>query len=124
MSYKLIRTRMAAFQTKHVSPVKHTCSVWQPRKAWVTTKECEFHFKTDARQSDPFMYVCYAFQATQKLLFGYRYNFLKKLKLMFGYRYNFLKLDMSLWNMDAPGVNEVKIWQKSLSPTFWPHTHP
>ena len=60
------------------APVKHTCSVWQPRKAWVTTKKCEFHFQTDARQSDPYMYVCYAFQATQKLLFGYRYNFLNK----------------------------------------------
>ena len=34
--------------------------------------------------------------------------------LVFGYRYNFLKLDMCLWNTDAPGGNQVKIWQKSL----------
>ena len=26
-----------------------------------------------------------------------------------------------LWNTDAPGGNKVKLWQKSLSPTFWPH---
>ena len=31
-----------------------------------------------SQQSDPYMYVCYAFQATQELLFGYRYNFLNK----------------------------------------------
>ena len=30
------------------------------------------------------------------------------------------QLDMCLWNTDAPGGNKVKIWQKSLSPTFWP----
>ena len=30
------------------------------------------------------------------------------------------KLDMCLWNTDATGSNKVKIWQKSLSPTFWP----
>ena len=34
------------------------------------------------------------------------------------------KLDMCLWNTDAPGGNIVKIWQKSLSPTFWPHPTP
>ena len=28
------------------------------------------------------------------------------------------KLDMCLWNTDAPGGNKVKIWQKSLSPIF------
>ena len=27
---------------------------------------------------------------------------------------------MCLWNTDAPDGNKVKIWQKSLSPTFWP----
>ena len=27
--------------------------------------------------------------------------------------------DMCLWNTDAPGGNKVKIWQKSLCPTFW-----
>ena len=26
---------------------------------------------------------------------------------------------MCLWNTDASGGNKVKIWQKSLSPTFW-----
>ena len=31
-----------------------------------------------------------------------------------------VELDMCLWNMDAPGGNKVKLWQKSLSPTFWP----
>ena len=30
---------------------------------------------------------------------------------------------MCLWNTDAPGGNKVKIWQKSLSPTFWPRPH-
>ena len=30
------------------------------------------------------------------------------------------KLDMCLWNTDAPGGNKVKIWQKSQRPTFWP----
>ena len=35
-----------------------------------------------------------------------------------------LELDMCLWNTDAPGGNKVKIWQKSLSPTFWPHPTP
>ena len=30
------------------------------------------------------------------------------------------KLDMCLWNTDAPGSNKVKIWENSLSPTFWP----
>ena len=28
------------------------------------------------------------------------------------------KLEMSLWNIDAPGGNKVKIWQKSLSYIF------
>ena len=27
---------------------------------------------------------------------------------------------MCLWNMDAPGGNQDQIWQKSLSPIFWP----
>ena len=27
---------------------------------------------------------------------------------------------MCLWNTEAPGGNKVKLWQKSLSPTFWP----
>ena len=27
---------------------------------------------------------------------------------------------MCLWNTDAPGGNKVKIWQKFLSPLFWP----
>ena len=31
------------------------------------------------------------------------------------------KLDMCLWNTDAPSGNKVKIRQKSLSSTFWPH---
>ena len=31
-----------------------------------------------------------------------------------------LELDMCLWNTDAPGGNKVEIWQKSLSPIFWP----
>ena len=31
------------------------------------------------------------------------------------------KLDMCLWNTDAPSVNKVEIWQKSPSPIFWPH---
>ena len=35
-----------------------------------------------------------------------------------------LKQDMCLWNMDAPGYNKVKIWQKSLSPTIWPRPTP
>ena len=30
--------------------------------------------------------------------------------------------NMCLWNTDAPGGN--KLWQKSLSPTFWPHPTP
>ena len=34
------------------------------------------------------------------------------------------KLDMCLRNMDAPGRNNVKIWQKSLSPTFYPAPPP
>ena len=34
------------------------------------------------------------------------------------------ELDMCLWNMEAPGGNKVKIWQKSASPTFWPHPTP
>ena len=29
-----------------------------------------------------------------------------------------IKLDMCLLNTDAPGGNKLKIWQKSLSPTF------
>ena len=33
---------------------------------------------------------------------------------------NLNKLDMCLWNTDAPGGNKVQLWQKSLSPTFWP----
>ena len=37
---------------------------------------------------------------------------------------NLQKLDMCLWNTDAPGGKKVKIWQKSLSPTFWPHPTP
>ena len=36
----------------------------------------------------------------------------------------YLELDMCLWNTDAPGGNIVKIWQKSPSPTFWPHPTP
>ena len=35
-----------------------------------------------------------------------------------------IRLDMCLWNTDAPGGNKVKIWQKSLSPTFWPRPIP
>ena len=35
-----------------------------------------------------------------------------------------IQLDMCLWNTDAPGGNKVKLWQKSLSPTFWPAPHP
>ena len=31
---------------------------------------------------------------------------------------------MRLWNTDAPGSNKVIIWQKSLSPTFWPRPTP
>ena len=31
-----------------------------------------------------------------------------------------VELDMCLWNTDAPGGNKVQLWQKSLSPTFWP----
>ena len=31
---------------------------------------------------------------------------------------------MCLWNTDAPGGNKVKIWQKSLIHTFWPHSTP
>ena len=31
---------------------------------------------------------------------------------------------MCLWNINAPGRNKVKIRQKSLSPTFWPHPTP
>ena len=27
---------------------------------------------------------------------------------------------MCLWNTDSPDGNKVKIWQKSLRPTFWP----
>ena len=34
------------------------------------------------------------------------------------------KLDMCLWNTDAPGGNKVKLCQKSLSPTFWPPPTP
>ena len=34
------------------------------------------------------------------------------------------QLDMCLWNTDAPGGNKVIIWQKSLSPTFWPRPTP
>ena len=34
------------------------------------------------------------------------------------------KLDMCLWNTDAPGGNKVQLWQKSLSPTFWPRPTP
>ena len=34
------------------------------------------------------------------------------------------QLDMCLWNKDAPCYNYVKIWQKSLSPTFWPRPTP
>ena len=34
------------------------------------------------------------------------------------------KTCMCLWNTHAPGGNKVKIWQKSLSPTFWPHSTP
>ena len=34
------------------------------------------------------------------------------------------KLDMCFWNTDAPGSNKVKIWQKSLSPIFWPRPTP
>ena len=34
------------------------------------------------------------------------------------------KLDMCLWNTDAPGDNKVKIWQKSLSPSFYPAPPP
>ena len=29
-----------------------------------------------------------------------------------------IKLDMCLWNKDAPGGNKVNTWQ-NLSPTFW-----
>ena len=36
----------------------------------------------------------------------------------------YYKLDMCLWNTDAAGDNKVKVWQKSLSPTFWPHPIP
>ena len=32
--------------------------------------------------------------------------------------------NMCLWNTDAPGGNKVKLWQKSLSPTFWPRPTP
>ena len=34
------------------------------------------------------------------------------------------ELDMCLWNTDAPGGNKVQLWQKSLSPTFWPRPTP
>ena len=34
------------------------------------------------------------------------------------------KLDMCLWNTDAPGGNKVKLWQKSITPTFWPRPSP
>ena len=34
------------------------------------------------------------------------------------------ELDMCLSNTDAPGGNNVKIWQNSLSPTFWPRPTP
>ena len=35
-----------------------------------------------------------------------------------------VKQDMCLWNMDARGGNKVQIWQKYLSPTFWPRPTP
>ena len=92
---------MAAFQTKYVSPVKHTCSVWQPRKTWVPLPD---------RCPTNFMYVCYAFQATQKLLFGYRYNFLKQ--------------EMCLRNTDTPDGNKVKILQKSRKSYILTPPHP
>ena len=34
------------------------------------------------------------------------------------------KLDMCLWNTDAPSGDKVKLCQKSLSPTFWPRPTP
>ena len=36
----------------------------------------------------------------------------------------FIQLDMCLWDTDAPNGNKVKIWQKSLSPTFLPRPIP
>ena len=69
---------MAAFQGKHVSPVKHRYMYCATTKKSVSDYQKSVTLRqTDARQSDPYMYVCYALQATKKLLFGYRYNFLK-----------------------------------------------
>ena len=38
--------------------------------------------------------------------------------------WQFEEKNMCLWNTDAPSSNKVKLWQKSLSPTFWPHPTP
>ena len=35
-----------------------------------------------------------------------------------------VKLDMCLWNTDAPGGNKVQIWQKISKSTFWPRPTP
>ena len=34
------------------------------------------------------------------------------------------QLDMCLWNTYVPGGNKIKMWLKSVSPTFWPHPTP
>ena len=40
------------------------------------------------------------------------------------YVYSYSKLDMCLWNTDAPSSNKVKLWQKSQSHTLWPRPTP
>ena len=48
-----------------------------------------------------------------------RQNYTKRYAML-----SLFQLDMYLWNTDAPGGNKVKLWQKSLSPTFWPRPTP
>ena len=49
---------MAAFWGMHVSPAKHRC-VWLPRKCDYRTDR-QTDGRTDARQSDPYMPLCFA----------------------------------------------------------------
>ena len=79
----------------HFKSVLHIC--WCRRMCWLHTWQT---------RSFPAYQMCFTFTWTHLFI------------------YLSIQLDMRLWNTDAPGGNKVKLWQKSLSPTFWPRPTP
>ena len=125
----------------HVPPAKHSY-VWLPRK-WDHRIDIQTDRYTDARQSVPYVPLCFAGQHKNRPLIHHK---VPKNKLKYIYvslnaihssgqwsvnwqvdgQFLFLTMDTLqdktcvLRNTDAPGGNKVQIWQKSLSPKFWP----